>query len=260
MNKIFHYILQTVALLVFFLNADAQDTTTSLVVTPADGIADTTAYETSANNNYPFKKITGAVKIDVRKVFENDLKKIKADDDYWYVNETPQRQKKNNEPAKKPDGILNSAWLTTLFWIFLSGGFVALLVWFLATSNTRLFNRKPKAVGEENLPAEKTENIFGLNFENEIQKAIQSADYRMAVRLMYLQTLRDLSLQNRISYAHQKTNSDYLFQLAGSPYYKIFFRLTRFFNYTWYGRLPLSQHSFFIIQNDFSNFKQQLAG
>jgi hypothetical protein len=81
----------------------------------------------------------------------------------------------------------------------------------------------------------------------------------MAVRLMYLRTLRDLSLRNVINYTHEKTNTDYLFQLSGSPYYKNFFRLTRDFDYTWYGHFPLSQESFSLIQNDFNSFKQQLS-
>jgi len=76
---------------------------------------------------------------------------------------------------------------------------------------------------------------------------------------MYLRTLRDLSLRNLITYTHEKTNSDYLFQLAGTPFYKSFFRLTRDFDYSWYGHFPISPDSFTTIQNEFNAFKQQLS-
>jgi hypothetical protein len=240
----------------FFLQAKAQDTT---VIAPPVEVLPDTVYQAAPSNMYQFKKITSAEKIDVRAVPDSDLKKLKEDEDYWYVNEAPPRQKKVPEQPQKPSGIFDSSWFKTLFWMLLIGGFVALLIWFLATSNISLFRKKSKAALEQNNVEEAIENIFETDFEKEIQKAIDVANYRMAIRLMYLRTLRDLSLHNLINYTHEKTNSDYLFQLTGSPHYKSFFRLTRDFEYTWYGHFPLSQEGFAVMQNDFNNFKNQLS-
>jgi hypothetical protein len=255
MNNIFRYIICTIVLSAFFLNAEGQD---SIEFPPPVEMVDTTVYETPASTDYHFKEIDSANKVDVRTIPGSDVKRVKSDDDYWYANVAPPREKKEPESVKKPARIFDKAWLKTLFWILLVGGFIALLVWFLATSNVSLFRKKMKATYEN--PEEiETENIFELNFEKEIQKAIDAADYRLAVRLMYLRTLRDLSLRNHINYTHEKTNTDYLLQLAGSPYYKNFFRLTRNFDYTWYGHFLLTQESFTLIQNDFNSFKQQLS-
>lgn len=253
MNKFLNHILRINVLLVFFLHAKAQDT---VEISPPVETMDSSVYETSISNDYPFNQVTTSEIVDVRTIPANDLNKVKSDDEYWYVNEAPPREKKEQ---KKPTNFSDVGWFRTLFWVLLIGGFVALLVWFLSTSNISLFRRRSKQVVEQNVQEEVTENIFELNFEKEIQKAIDSANYRLAVRLLYLRTLKDLSLRNLINYTHEKTNSDYLFQLAGTPYYKNFFRLTRDFDYTWYGHFPLSQDSFSIIQNDFSNFKQQLS-
>jgi hypothetical protein len=255
MNKMFRYIIYTIVLSAFFLNAEAQD---SIEFPPPVEMADTTVYETSASTTYHFKEIDSANKVDVRTIPGNDVKRVKSDDDYWYANLTPPREKKEPTPVKRSASIFDKAWFNTLFWFVLIGGFLALLIWFLATSNISLFRKKMKATYEN--PEEiETENIFELNFEKEIQKAIDAADHRLAVRLMYLRTLRDLSLRNHINYTHEKTNTDYLLQLAGSPYYKNFFRLTRNFDYTWYGHFLLTQESFTLIQNDFNSFKQQLS-
>lgn len=253
MRKKFHHITIIIFSFLFFLHANAQDT--AIDVPPPVEMADT-VYETSPNNTYHFKE-AAADKIDVRTIPQNDLQKVKSDEDYWYANTAPQREKK--EEPKKSSGLFNEAWFKTLFWILLIGGFLALLIWFLATSNVFLFRRKPKTnalVIEDEIA---TENIFEINFEKEIQKATNASNYRLAVRLMYLQTLKALSLRNIINYTHEKTNSDYLFQLTGTSYYKNFFRLTRNFEYTWYGQFPLSPESFAVIQNDFGNFKQQLS-
>ena len=265
MNKLLLHIIGVAFLLLVFLNAGAQDTTQltpdqmldSLVAVPPVEMADT-VYQTSSSS-YQFKEITTANKVEIRAVPQQQLSKLKSDDDYWYVNTAPKREKKEYKAPEKPNSIFDQAWFKTLFWILLIGGFLALLIWFLATSNIHLFSRKSKSVTEEAINEEEGENIFEMNFEKEIQKAIDASNYRMAVRLMYLRTLRDLSLRNRIAYTHEKTNSDYLFQLAGTPYYKNFFRLTRDFDYTWYGHFPLTQDSFTVIQNEFNTFKQQLS-
>lgn len=200
--------------------------------------------------------------IDTRNVSADELNKVKSDEDYWYVNQKPEREK---EEPKKPEKKRNKnvplfqrPWFTTLMWILLIGGFIGLLVWILSNENISLFKKKPRVEGEA-IEEESTEDIFEMNFERELQKAIDAKNFRVAVRLMYLRTLRDLSNKNLIKYTHERTNSDYLFQLAGTNYYKNFFKLTRSFDYTWYGQFQLSQDSFALIQNDFNTFKQQLS-
>jgi hypothetical protein len=257
MNRICYYIAGTVFLLLFFFHTNAQDTTV-FDEAPTVDMADTTVYETSVSH-YQFNEVNGANKVDIRNIPGQDVQKVKSDEDYWYANLTPPRKKKEPEPPKNNGSISNKTWFNTLFWIILIGGFLALLIWFLATSNISLFRRRVNSVEEGIMEETETENIFEIKFEKEIQKAIDAANFRLAVRLMYLRTLRDLSQRNLINYTHEKTNTDYLFQLAGSSFYKNFFRLTRNFDYTWYGQFPLSQESFSVIQNDFNSFKQQLS-
>lgn len=258
MDHLLKHILRTVIAVMFFSRAAAQDT---VVVQPPVEVLSDTLYErtyTTSDEYYQFKEGITPAKIDARKIPEDELNSVRSDEAYWYVNEAPPRKERKIEEPKKRTSRFNQPWIRTLFWIVLIAGFVALLVWFLATSNISLFRRKQKTVSEEKTE-EETGDIFEMNFEKEIQKAIGAGDYRMAVRLMYLRTLRDLSLRNLIQYTHEKTNSDYLLQLAGSPLYRNFFRLTRSFDYTWYGKFPLSNEGFTLVQNDFNNFKQQLA-
>ena len=257
MNSVFYHIMAIVVFLLFSFNTSAQDTNV-VAEPPSVDMADTSVYETTINH-YQFKEVSTANRIDVRNIPEQNVQKVKSDEDYWYVNLTPPRKKKEAESSTKNPSIFDRVWFKTLFWIIVIGGFLALLVWFLATSNVSLFRRKMKTTEGESVAEMETENIFEIKFEKEIQKAIDAGNFRLAVRLMYLRTLKDLSLRNLINYTHEKTNTDYLFQLAGSPYYNNFFRLTRSFDYTWYGHFPLSQESFSVIQNDFNSFKQQLS-
>lgn len=268
MNKCITYFLSCFLCFVIASLANAQgiDTIPSLVI--EDSIFQTNV---ASSEIYEFKETGDGTKVDTRTVPDEKVKKLKSDENYWYVDQAPTGDRESSPPGVNEKGekerqeritrsrtINFPPWARVLFWIILIGVFVALLIWFLATSDIRLFRKKPKLV-EEQVEERPTENIFEMNFEKEIQKAIDTKNYRLAVRLLYLRTLRDLSNRNLINYTHEKTNSDYLFQLAGTPYYKNFFKLTRSFDYTWYGHFELSPDGFVFIQNDFSSFKQQLA-
>jgi hypothetical protein len=190
-----------------------------------------------------------------RRLPDSVVRAIKANDAYWYADQAPQKEEQtqnNNNPAPGT-GLFNF-----LFWFLMIGTFIALIVWFLSSSNIRLFRRHQKNI-DGTLEEPVTENIFELDFEKELAKAIAAGDYRMAVRLMYLRTLRQLSDRQLINYTHEKTNTDYLFQLSGTTYYHSFFRLTRNFEYTWYGGFPLTAATFERMRSDFSGFKQQIS-
>jgi hypothetical protein len=267
MNKRISYFLFCFScILVSISHAQTIDTLPSVII--QDSIYQT---HVTSSENYEFKDPGADNKIATRKVPDGKVKELKSDENYWYVDQVPsgdressppgvneKGKKEKQVPIRKSRGVFNIPWLNVLFWIILIGGFVTMLVWFLATSDIRLFRKKPKLV-EEPVDEQPTNDIFEMNFEKEIQKAIDAKNYRLAVRLMYLRTLRDLSNRNLINYTHEKTNSDYLFQLSGTDYYKNFFKLTRSFDYTWYGHVELSQDGFAIIQNIFSSFKQQLS-
>ena len=76
---------------------------------------------------------------------------------------------------------------------------------------------------------------------------------------MYLRTLKELSEGGIIQYSQEKTDHEYVMQLFGTEYYKDFFRITRDFEYAWYGQFPISAQSFQIVQSHFSKFKIRTA-
>ena len=198
-----------------------------------------------------------------RKIQDSTLKRIQNQPEFWYANKVmPKKKPIKRETSAKEDEeekpIIDSPWLNSLIWVIIIGGFVAVLIWYLASSNISLFRRRsaPISLDEEE---ELTEDIFEIKFDKEIQSAIAAQNYRLAIRLMYLRTLRELSDLQIIHFAQEKTNSDYLYQLINTKYYKNFFQLTREFEYTWYGKFQLTPEAFALVEKDFNEFKQQLS-
>ena len=192
-----------------------------------------------------------------RKVRDTVVQNLKKDDAFWYVDLKPEREKKQQ---RFPSSIKlrNLSWLQPLIWTLIIGGFTAVLIWYLAISNITLFRKAAKKM--EPVVAEGvTEDIFSLDYEAEIHKAVSEQNFRLAVRLLFLQTLKKLSQKSIIQYQTSRTNSDYLLQLFNTSYYKDFFKLTRNFEYTWYGQMPLQEPSFAVMKNDFETFNQRLS-
>ena len=103
-----------------------------------------------------------------------------------------------------------------------------------------------------------TEDIFAINYQKEIDKAAAQGNFRLATRLMFLRLLRTMAEKNIIHYQQDKTNMDYLVELNNSPIYRDFFRITRNYEYTWYGLFPLSIDEYQLIRTDFDRLEKEL--
>lgn len=189
-----------------------------------------------------------------RAVGESDLVKLREDEDFWYVNEAPKR-----EAPRKPVSFkfLERTWFKTLMWTLVVGGFIVILIWFLLSSNVQFFQKKSGAF-DDSLQSREEENIFEIDYDAEIGKAVVAHDFRLAIRLHYLQLLKELSQKGAIQYSQGSTNSDYVIQLHGKPYGTEFFQLTRSFEYAWYGQFAISKAAFSAIETQFSNLRNQL--
>jgi hypothetical protein len=62
------------------------------------------------------------------------------------------------------------------------------------------------------------DTIYGVDFKGDIAKAVQAQDYRMAVRLVYLQTLWHLQNAELINWQPSKTPVEYMRQVNKSDF------------------------------------------
>lgn len=117
------------------------------------------------------------------------------------------------------------------------GAFLYALLRLLRLDLTGLLGRRARAVP---LPYEAApEDIHGVNFAGALAEAETAGNYRLAVRLGYLLVLRHLTERGLIRWQPDKTNHEYLLELAGTPWAAGFRELTRQFELVWYGELPL---------------------
>ncbi len=199
-----------------------------------------------------------SLSISQRNIPDSVKKAMQKDDAFWYANAEIEKVKEEKTNNKKYTPLGQQTWVRTLFWMIIIGVFAAVIMWFLAESNIGLFRKKNKIVKAEEEEIA-TEDIFAINYQKEIDKAAGQANYRLAVRLMFLRLLKNMSEKNVINYKLDKTNFDYLLELHSTNYYKEFFRITRNYEYTWYGQFEINEDAYKIIRNDFDLFEKNLA-
>jgi hypothetical protein len=83
-------------------------------------------------------------------------------------------------------------------------------------------------------------------------------DYKLAVRVMYLETLQLLHLGELIHYEQEKTNWQYVAELGDTTFKKPFTLFTKYFDYVWYGNFAMTRETFEEIKNIHSQIKNSI--
>jgi hypothetical protein len=199
------------------------------------------------------KEFTGGFSdtLKLRKLPDSLVQHLREDDAFWYANEAFKKRRQQDG-----NGFTSHPVFQTLLWIAIIAGFVIFLMLYLSNSNVGLFRKSNKIIVEDD--SVNTDDIFAINYQKEIDKAVSMSNYRLAVRLMFLRVLKKLSDNNVIQYQQDRTNFDYLLQLRPTTMYPDFFKLTRNYEYSWYGQFEIDKEKFALIKVDFDKFEGKI--
>ncbi len=103
------------------------------------------------------------------------------------------------------------------------------------------------------------EDISTIDFDAELENAILKANYRFAVRLLYLKCLKRLSEVGAIQWQIDKTNTDYIAELRENAQHAAFKHLTLQFEYVWYGEFLIDRQVYSQIDASFREFNEKVA-
>ncbi|MES2651571.1 MAG: DUF4129 domain-containing protein [Bacteroidota bacterium] len=212
---------------------------------------------TKTSKNIQLKK--DSTNLELRKFDEKALQKYRTQNEFIYDDVAPQNVSLWDRFWRWFWDIIRSVFSGGIAGSILNyvlTGIVILLVVFIVIKLTRLdyklLARKSKEV---EVPfQESLENIHEIEFDEQIEKAISSSNYRLAVRLLYLKTLKQLSDRELIVWQAEKTNQAYVLELSNKIQKQDFAALTNQFEYIWYGEFFINKASFEEIDNSFKTF------
>ncbi len=90
-----------------------------------------------------------------------------------------------------------------------------------------------------------------------LREALAQGNYPLAVRLYYLQIIKNLSEKNAIKWSREKTNRDYQRELRGHRLAEPFREATRMYERVWYGNQALTAEGYTGME---VKMKEVLAG
>lgn len=118
-------------------------------------------------------------------------------------------------------GDISLGYTGEIIWYVLGfGAIVAIIVYTLYRHPELLRWRSNKNAENDGYIVEE-DNIYGIDFPSTIDQALKVGNYREAVRLVYLQTLRHLSDAGKIDWQPAKTPSQYLNEYIGRPFHHL---------------------------------------
>ena len=127
--------------------------------------------------------------------------------------------------------VINSVMRNDVSWVFITVGLLLLLGvigWLLYKFRPGLFGKTRQRDMEYEI---EDDNIYGIDFEKCIAEALGRHDFREAVRLKYLQTLKLLTEDGRIDWQLHKTPTQYTYEYTEEA----FLRMTNHFLRIRYG-------------------------
>lgn len=102
------------------------------------------------------------------------------------------------------------------------------------------------------------ENIHEIDFNNAIEEALQAKEYNVAVRLLYLSALKELTDREYIHWQAGKTNYQYQQELNNLSLQTPFRELGYFFEWAWYGNFRLDEQQYQEASTIYKSLHQQL--
>lgn len=167
-----------------------------------------------------------------------------------------------DEKPEYSDNILAGLWMRIGHWLekMLGGGSYGLLgkfiyygFIFLALIMVVIFVSKVQGHNPFSRSGRKSETALAAELVNEkssiesierlIEKAESSSEYRLAIRLHYLKSLKLLDTATIITWRSGKTNHDYLLEIQDSQLKEEFDDLNYIYEYSWYGQFAIDDEA-----------------
>jgi hypothetical protein len=162
----------------------------------------------------------------------------------------------SSDDADSSFGFLNSfpvrifLWLMAIFFI----GFILYKLFFKGG----LFSKKEKRTAEE-IEDKEPESLNDYSAYNTfIHEAEIKNDFNLALRYLYLQSLKKLSENELINFSPDKTNNLYVRELSGRSYQQEFSYLTLNYEYVWYGGFTIDKPQYQKIKEQFILFNKKV--
>lgn len=210
-------------------------------------------------NGFDVNVLSDSSYVEVRSFDQTKLEKLKADPDLDYGRSPAainlwERFKiwLNNLLSRLLTAVDNANWFNILLTILAIIVVVYVILRLLKVDAFTMFYAGKKAPVTYGLL---DEDIHAMDFEKLIREALSKKEFRLAIRLLFLQSLKLLADKNHILWQPGKTNHDYLEELTAQQLKTGFNELNFYFEYAWYGNFTINEGLYRKVDSIFKEWK-----
>ncbi len=163
----------------------------------------------------------------------------------------------NSRTGVSPFGkILNSLPFRIFFWI-LAIIFISFIAYKVLYKNDIFQRKKNKMLSED--AEDSLEDLQNVSeYDALIANAEAKPDFNLAVRFLFLKTLKSLTDSGFVTFTIEKTNKEYLKEMAESGHAKEFEEVTRIYEYVWYGKHPIEEDHYLKLKELYYLFNKKI--
>jgi len=161
------------------------------------------------------------------------------------ITETPNRPESGYDWTGATKGL--GAILQLLAVLFALSMIAYGIYWMLQTPRNRVLSSDGTEITLANLD----EYIHETDLERFLREALAASNWPLAVRLYFLQTIKQLSEKGAIVWSKEKTNRDYLREMRSHRLSTQFRDATRQYERVWYGNQEISAADFARLEPEF---------
>jgi len=171
----------------------------------------------------------------------------------------PKKRKPRNFDANPFDWTAatqgwGSIWQTLAVMLAIAG--IAYGIWWmLQAPRNRLIARDGVEITLDNLD----QYLHETDLDRFLREALAQGNFTLAIRLYYLQIIKELSEKNAIRWSREKTNRDYLREMRGHPLAESFRETTRTYEFVWYGNQALDAQGYARLEPQFKNLLARIG-
>lgn len=166
------------------------------------------------------------------------------------------KNKSKNAASARSNSFIDSQPMKIILWLAAISfiGLVVYKLFFTGGLFVKNNSQIPAETAEENPEPLNKYSAYNLL----IQEAEAKKDFNLAIRYLYLQSLKKLADADLIIFSPEKTNHLYVQELASHEYQPDFAFLTRQYEFTWYGKFKVADIWYEALKTRFILFNKKI--
>lgn len=173
-----------------------------------------------------------------------------------HFKEVKPRKEKPAKELKKKQALSFKDLFRPILYVLIIGA-LAIAIFIILKRFLKFFDERVPLSKLSDIVENLEEQLQRADFDALIEKALAEKQYRLAIRILYLKVIKQLSDQSLIHWKKNKTNGHYVREMARYDSGGKFAFLTLVYEQCWFGNYQVDQANFSLLSHAFYRFIEQ---